>query len=319
MLYLSEAEIAQVLTPEMAADAIEHAFIAWANNEAAVQPRVRTVTRAGKLSSLGAILTDSGLAGAKIYPTSEDGRFGFIVLLFDLKAAEPLAVMDGSALTEIRTAATSVMVARQLARPASRILTIFGSGRQALSHARAFSLEFRLDEIRLVTSRSNLPGVEGLRAVATSVVNDPVKALRECDLIVTATRSVEPLFGGELIPPGCHVTAVGATTASSRELDTKSIDRSEVIVVESIEQARIEAGDLVIPAGEGKAVWDRVVELADLVAGRSTGRLRDDQITLYESLGIGLEDVAVAAVAYRDAVERGLGTALGTVEPLWVD
>ncbi|MGH8958729.1 MAG: ornithine cyclodeaminase family protein, partial [Acidimicrobiia bacterium] len=189
----------------------------------------------------------------------------------------------------------------------------FGSGRQAYAHALAFARQFDLAEIRLINRR---PADEFERrigeatGVSTVRVSDQNDGVENVDLIITATRSTEALFDGHRLPRRCHVTAVGATTPESRELDTETITRAETIVVESIKQARIEAGDLLLAEREASPVWGKVVELADLVSSPNVGPDRSEQITLYKSLGIGLEDVAVADAVYQEAVARSVGTFL---------
>ena len=309
MLYLTDAEVAAVLTPAMAADAIENAFRSLAEGSSAVQERVRTITRAGKLSMVGGVMMDEDRAGAKVYPTTKDGQFGFVVLLFKLSTGEPLAIMRGSALTEIRTAATSVVAARYLAPPHPQVLLLFGSGRQASSHAVAFAAQFELSEIRLINRRPAddfAKRIEQATGVSTVQENSRQAALEDVDLIVTATRSIEALFDGAQLPRRCHISAVGATTPESRELDNETIARAETIVVESIKQARVEAGDLLL-ADEGR-VWEKVVELSAVVSGHAPAR--PEGVSLYKSLGIGLEDVAVADAVYREAAARSFGTML---------
>ena len=306
MLYLTDHDVAQLLGPEMAADAIEKAFRSLADGSAAIQERVRTITPAGKLSTVGGVLPDDDRAGAKVYPTTKDGRFGFVVLLFELSSGEPLAIIRGPALTEIRTAATSVVAARYLSPPDPKVLLLFGAGRQASSHARAFARQFDLAEIRLVNRRPAsevVRWIEQTTGVSTVQVGGDGDALSDADLIVTATRSTEPLFDGSGLPRSCHITAVGATTPQSRELDNETIARAETIVVESVKQARIEAGDLLL-ADEGR-VWRKVTELAELISRPSAER--SEAVTLFKSLGVGLEDVAVADAVYREARKSSLG------------
>jgi ornithine cyclodeaminase len=307
MLYLTDSDVAQLLTPELAADAIEKAFRSLANGSAAVQERVRTITSAGKLSTLGGVIPEDDRAGAKVYPTTKDGRFGFLVLLFELSSSEPLAIIRGDALTEIRTAATSVVAARYLAPPNPKVLVLFGAGRQAFSHAQAFARQFDLAEIRVINRRpaDQVVGrIEQTTGVSTVQVDG--EAFDDAQLIVTATRSTEALFDGKRLPRSCHITAVGATTPQSRELDNETINRAETIAVESIKQARIEAGDLLL-ADEGR-VWERVVELADVIS--DPPQVRSEGVTLFKSLGLGLEDVAVADAVYREARLRSYGSSL---------
>ncbi|HJU81219.1 MAG TPA: ornithine cyclodeaminase family protein [Acidimicrobiia bacterium] len=307
MLYLTDSDVSQLLTPELAADSIEKAFRSLANGSAAIQERVRTVTPAGKLSTIGGVIPDDDRAGAKVYPTTTDGRFGFVVLLFELSSGEPLAIIRGPALTEIRTAATSVVAARYLAPPDPKVLVLFGAGRQAISHARAFARQFDLAEIRVVNRRpaDEVVGrIEQTTGVSTVQLGIERLGLDDADLIVTATRSTEAVFDGSWLPRDCHITAVGATTPQSRELDSETITRAGTIVVESIKQARTEAGDLLL-ADEG--VWEKVIELAGVISAPAQ---RPQGVTLFKSLGVGLEDVAVADALYREARQKSFGSFL---------
>lgn len=313
MRFLTDADVAAILTPRKAADAVERAFVALAAGNAAVQTRLRTTTPAGKLSTVGAVLTADGLAGAKIYTTTNRGRFGFVVLLFELENGRPLAVMEGAELTRIRTAATSVVAARHLARSDSKVLTIFGAGHQALAHALAFHDAFTIEEIRLVHRKEGQDFLERIGAatgLAARQVTNPREANKDADLVVTATRATEPLFPGVALPEGVHLTAVGATLPNTSELDVETVGRADLVVVESISQARQEAGDLLLAEAAGAFELDRAVELADLVTGKVPGRTSPDQITIFESIGIGLEDVAVAAEVYALALAAQIGTEL---------
>ncbi|HKZ20030.1 MAG TPA: ornithine cyclodeaminase family protein [Acidimicrobiia bacterium] len=307
MLYLTDSDVSQLLTPELAADSIEKAFRSLGKGSAAIQERVRTVTPAGKLSTIGGVIPDDDRAGAKVYPTTTDGRFGFVVLLFELSSGEPLAMIRGPALTEIRTAATSVVAARYLAPPDPKVLVLFGAGRQAISHARAFACQFDLAEIRVVHRRpaDEVVGrIEQTTGVPTVQLGIERLGLDDADLIVTATRSTEALFDGSRLPRDCHITAVGATTPQSRELDNETLNRAGTIVVESIKQARTEAGDLLLA---DERVWEKVIELAGVI---SASAQRPQGVTLFKSLGVGLEDVAVADAIYRVARQKSFGSFL---------
>jgi ornithine cyclodeaminase len=310
MRFLSDREIEQLLSPTLAVEAIERGFVALATGQAAVQTRVRLATPAGKLSTVGAILDEERLAGAKVYPTTNAGQFGFVVLLFELEEGRLLAVLEGGVLTRLRTAATSVVAAKRMARPDSSVLTLFGSGAQAGAHAGALADAFPLEEIRVVHHREAgefVVEVGEATGVKTRQIESPAVGLHDAQLVVTATRSTSPVFDGRDLEPGAHVTAVGATQPGWREIDSTTVERADLIVVESFEQAQREAGDLLMAANDGAFNWDKTVELADLIVGRAAGRTSKEQITLFESIGIGLEDVAAAAAAYRRAVEVGAG------------
>ena len=309
MRYLTDAEIGGLVSVPEGAKAVEDGFRSLAGQRAAIQTRVRTPSRIGKLSVLGAILEEEKVAGAKVYTTAPDGRFCFVIVLFDPEDGRWLATLEAGELTRIRTAATSLMAARALARPDSAVLTVFGAGVQARTHALAFAAAFPVTELRIVLRRAVPDFVDHLRretGIDVVQVHEPDAAVSGANLVVTATRAESPLFGGEALDPGAHLTSVGATLPGTRELDSVAIHRADRLVVESRDQARFEAGNLI---GAGIA-WDKVDELSELAAGRVTGRTAADQITVFDSLGSGLADIAVASLCYRKAVDAGRGTEL---------
>jgi len=300
MRHLGDSDVERLLTLEIAVDALDAAFRSHAKGRAAMQPRVRTDADGLKLSTLGASLPEQHVAGAKVY-TTIDGRFTFVIVLFAADG-RVLATLDGGALTRLRTAATSVLAARALARPDAAVLTIFGTGTQARAHAAAFAQAFRLEHVRVVGRDSahrfarEVEALHGIRATAV-----PMEAgLDGADLIVTATRAAAPVLFGERIPPGAFIAAVGSSRPDARELDDIAIARCNTIVVEWKEQTRREAGDLVLA---GSLVdWDRVVELGSILNGTAAGRTAASDIVLFKSVGVGLEDVALAAAVHRRAI-----------------
>jgi ornithine cyclodeaminase len=312
MRFLSDADVVSLVSVSEASSAIEAGFRALAGGRVAVQRRTRTPSRIGKLSILGAVLEDEMVAGAKLYTTAPDGSFRFVVVLFDPERAGWLATIEAGELTRIRTTATSLMAARALARPDSSTLTVFGAGVQARSHAVAFAESFPLGEIRLVNRRS-VPDLMDELASGTGVevvqLDDPDAAVAGADLVVTATRAEKPLFAGEALSEGVHVTSVGATLPSAQELDETVVRRASRVAVEDKQQAREEAGNLI----GAQIDWGRVDELAEIASGRAAGRTTRDEITMFDSLGTGLADVAVAALCFRRAVETGRGTSLNTI------
>lgn len=309
MKFLTDADVVRLVSVEDAADAVERGFQSLAEDRAAVQSRSRTSSGVGKLSMLGAVLDEEMVAGAKVYTTAPDGTFCFAVLLFDPTAGRWLATIEAGELTRIRTSATSLMAARALARPDAEVLTVFGAGVQAASHALSFARAFPVTQVRVVNRRP-APDVVDMLEEKTGAnvlqVDDPNLAVAMAGLVITATRSDTPLFSGAALDDGVHVTSVGATLPGSRELDDTTVQRASRVAVESREQARVEAGNLI---GAG-IEWDRVDELTDLASGRVPGRVDASEVTIFDSLGSGLEDVAVAALVYRRAIEAGWGTDL---------
>ncbi len=298
--HYSDADVAGCVTAREALDAMASAFAELARGDAAMQPRVRTEAGHTKLSTMGAVIPAMGVAGAKVYTTIA-GRFSFVVLLFDANDGRLLATFDAAALTELRTAAVTALAARHLARPDARCLAVFGTGVQAGAHARALSQALPLEEVRVVSRGDagafvrRIAADTGLRVAQHA----PRSALEGAEVIVTATRATRPLFAAVDVPPGCFIAAVGATRPDIAEIDAETIGRCDIVAVESVEQCRAEAGDLLLAEAAGRFAWSRAVPLADLVAGRHPGRTSEQALTMFESVGVGLEDVAIAATAWR--------------------
>lgn len=309
MLYLTDDDVARLVSPADALDAVTSAFAAFGRGDAAVQRRERTDAGGVKLSTLGAVLPsaggEGGVLGAKVYSTV-GGAFTFLVVLFAAADGRRLAVLDSGALTRLRTAATSVLSTRVLrtrSAPVERVV-VFGSGSQGRGHVDAFSAAY--PDADVVTVGRSTDG------------GDVEKAVGAADVVVTATRATTPVLLGAWLPDGVHVCAVGTSRPDACELDAGAYARADVVTVEWLPQARHEAGGLVQAVDAGVLTWDDVVELAPLVAFGEFGAPETTElaesgsgVTVFQSVGIGLEDVAVAEVAWRLAVETGAGIRLG--------
>jgi ornithine cyclodeaminase len=301
MIHLTDDQIDRALEGADVVDVLGRAFAAFSRGEAAMQERIRTEAGPVKLSTMGGVWPAEGFAGAKVYTTIA-GRFNFVIALFSATTGEPLATLEANALTRWRTAAVSALAAKHLAKPGASTLALFGTGVQAFAHARAFARAFRLAEVRVVSRASGeafaarLQRELGVPARATGVAG----ALRGADLVVTATRSATPLFDGSQVEAGAFVAAVGSSKPDTREIDDALLARASAVVVEWKPQALREAGDLVLASSEVRAKVP-VVELGDVVAGKSVARSGPDDIVVFKSVGVGLEDVAVAGLAWRRA------------------
>lgn len=292
-MFIRDADVRRVLSFPDAVAAMADAFRDHGRIGGAMQERVRVHDGGASLSMMGAILPGAGVMGAKVYPTV-GGRFTFILPLFSSRDGRLIAVMEGNALTEFRTAAVTVVAANALARRDAEVLAVFGTGVQARAHLEAFLTARTLRAVRII-GRDKAEGCAawvrerfGVPATAT----DAVEALREADIIVTATRSREPLFQGGAVKPGAFVAAIGSSKPDAREIDAALLARADRIVVEWAPQARREAGDLVLA---GDAVdWSRVEELGAVVADPDRWRNDDGRIVVYKSVGVGIEDVALA-------------------------
>lgn len=306
MRLISEADVAAVLDPDSAVVALRAAFAQHGRGQAQVLARHRaTASREGAslaISAMGAILDAEGslpaVLGTKVY-SARNGQYNFLVSLFSADTGEALATLHANEFTGLRTAAASAVAADLLARPQVRTLAVFGAGIQALSHAQALVRVRRFERV-LVCARS---GGEAFAAQLQRALHLPVQAVdaataaREGDVIVTATRSPTPLFDGALVQPGAFVAAVGSSTRAARELDDTLLGRAAFVAVEWLVAAQQEAGDIAM-AAPGVIAPERLVELGQLLV---SPRPRDPaDIVVYKSVGIGLEDVALARlVAHR--------------------
>jgi ornithine cyclodeaminase len=234
------------------------------------------------------------------------------VLLFDVHTGEPLALVNASAVTAIRTAATSAVATGLLAGPRAAELAIIGTGVQGQAHAHAIAATRPLTGIRLVGRdlartrkvAAELAGQLGLPVTSHDVVADAVAG---AGIVVTATTSPRPVLRREWLSPGTHVNAVGACLPADREIDT-AIMAEAAIFADSRESVSHEAGDFLLAAREG-AVNPVRAELGELLTGTAPGRAGDDEITVFESLGLAAEDLAAASYLYEKATRLGVGTA----------
>jgi len=299
MLHITDRMIEAALTPADVEAALAEAFRSFAAGNGGMQERVRTYGGGVRLSTMGAVLPDQGMAGAKVY-TTIDGAFTFAIVLFSTETGALLATLEANAITGLRTAACSVLAARHLARADSATLAVFGVGVQGRAHAAQLAAALSIRDILLVSQRND-PAIAAAVAAETGVATrlaSTAEALDSADIIVTASRAKTPLFTGDAIRPGTFIAAVGSSLPTSRELDDTALLRASRIAIEWRVQSLKEAGELVL-AAPGTVDPAKIVELGELVAGTAPGRTRDDEITLYKSVGVGLEDVAIAGLAYR--------------------
>jgi ornithine cyclodeaminase/alanine dehydrogenase-like protein (mu-crystallin family) len=223
-----------------------------------------------------------------------------------------LALIEGDWLGRLRTGAASGVATRYMARANSRRLGLFGTGGQARTQLLAICAVRPIERVhvysRSVESRAAFVAEMQPQVQAELVpVDDPRAAVSGMDIVTTMTASSQPVFQGAWIEPGTHINAAGANHLKRRELDGDAVARSGRIAVDSVEQAKVEAGDLAAAVAEDRLRWEDVLEFADIASGKTPGRASDDEITLFESQGISVWDVATAARVYELATARGLG------------
>lgn len=318
MRLITDREVAEHITMREAIAAMTAAFEQYGNGAGAIAPRVRAAASHNgstcAIAAMGAALPAGGVVGAKVYSTLTNaevsGRFNFVIVLFSARTGAPLATVEANEITRFRTAAASAVALRALAPlsgpHAARTLAIFGSGVQARAHAEAFLLTHAFERV-LVAARGGANG--GGPALADWIgaefgvpaqAVDAATAAAQADVIVTCTRATEPLFDGSTVRPGALVIAVGASKPQARELDDALLARAERIVVEWLPAAQAEAGEFV-RAAAGVIDPARVVELGKLLVGGSGWTRRPQDIVVFKSVGVGLEDVALARLVWEKA------------------
>jgi ornithine cyclodeaminase len=303
MRLITDADVAEVITMRDAVAAMAAAFEQFGNGAGSVAPRVRaTAERGGQacaIAAMGAVLPAAGVAGAKVYSTIK-GQFNFVIVLFSSVTGEPLATIEANEITKYRTAAASAAAMQRLAAHDAATLAIFGTGVQARAHAEAFLLSRAFSRV-LVAGRAAAPEfanwVQTEFGVPATAV-DAATAASAADVICTATRASEPLFDGTLVKPGAFVAAVGSSKPAARELDDALLARADLIVVEWLPAAQAEAGEFV-RAAPGTIDPARVTELGKLLVKGKAYERRAGDIVVYKSVGIGLEDVALAHLVFE--------------------
>lgn len=293
---------------------VEDAFRAWGEAQADNRPRQRVRVQDGVLHVMPAGLPSMGYVGFKAY-TAFHGKARFYFHLFDAQTGEYLAIMEADRLGQMRTGAASGVATKYLARANAHSVGILGTGWQAESQLEAICAVRNVDSIRCYSRDENNRRAFAERMtkrinVAVNAVDTARDAVNGADIVVTISSSGEPLLQGEWIAPGAHINAAGSNWAHRREIDTETVKRSTRIFVDSVEQARVESGDLIIPIREGALTWEQVDEIAALIVGKAQGRSSDQEITLFKSNGIALEDIAVGAWVYQTARAQGIGEPL---------
>jgi alanine dehydrogenase len=311
VLLLTEEEVRQILTMEMALDAVEEGLRKLALDEAMNVPRARTQTDHAMLHVMSAAAKSLGVMGYKAYATSRKGLH-FHVGLFDGRTGALLCLMQAAYLGEMRTGAASGVATQYMARPDASEVGIFGSGKQARTQLQALCKVRKIRRVQVysLTEENRRRFADEMTRVCDTEVEPvprPEMAAEDKDIIITATTSREPVLNGHWIAEGTHINAVGSNFIGKAEIDAVAVRRCESIVVDSKDQARIEAGDFAQALEEGSIHWADVHELGQVIVGRYTGRAHPQDVTLFKSLGIAIEDVAVAARVYTKAQSAGLG------------
>jgi alanine dehydrogenase len=307
-LYLTEAEIGELLTPADALEAVEGSFRRIAAREVDNKPRHRHRLEGGAFAVMSAVDHGLGYAGLKSYAWLPNGT-PFVVCLFELEKAELAAVIEADKLGQLRTGAASGVAAKHLARDGAGTLGVLGCGWQAESQVQCIREAVQSVEAVVAYCRTEERLEEFCRRLGAEAGETHRDAGGQ-DVVVTATTSRDPVLRGEWLADGALVCAIGANDRRSRELDNVVLERAGFVCCDSVEQARLESGDLIEPVEQGILDWLEVHELGDVVAGELQGRQSADDVVVFKSNGLAAWDVAIAALALERAREQGVGREL---------
>jgi ornithine cyclodeaminase/alanine dehydrogenase-like protein (mu-crystallin family) len=307
VIFLSEAEVRDLLDLDQLVDALADAHRDLSAGEASMPPRIAAFAKNdGLLGVMPAYLPSAGLACklVTLFPENRDRHtHQAMICVFDEQNGTPVALMDGTYITATRTAAGSALATRLLAREDSRVLAVLGSGVQARTHAEALRRVREFTEIR-VASRDRARAEQLANEIGAQAVDSWEEALRGADVVAATTHAAEPIVRREWLSPGVHVNSVGANPSGSGEVDAATI-ADALVVVESRAStlARPPAGAPEFADGD----HGEVVELGELVSGSRPGRTSRDEITLYKSVGVAVQDAAAAALVLAAARGRSVG------------
>ena len=310
-LLLREADVKRLLDMPTALAAVEEVLRQHGQGEASNQPRRRVFVPNGILHVMSGGMSVWGVMGLKAY-SAVKGKVRFVVLLFSSETGELLALIEADRLGQMRTGAASGVATKYLARPDASVVGIFGTGWQAQTQLQAVCAVCTVREVR-VYGRDPLrrqrfcADMEKLLGCPTRPTERPEQVVKGADVVITITSSKDPVFDGHWIEPGQHLNVAGSNTVQKREVDDETIRRADRIVVDQLEDAQIESGDLVGPVARGITSWDRMHELGEVVCGKIPGRQRPDEVTLFKSNGLAIEDVATAYKVLERAKAQGAG------------
>jgi len=307
-LWLSEDDVASLVTPGEAVPVIEECFRRIAAGQVELMPRRRFRIDDGYFAVMAAADRGLGVAGLKAY-TVVEGRLSFVVCLFSLEDGSLTAMVAADRLGQVRTGAASGVAAKHLARSSATSLGLIGAGWQAESQLAAIRAAVPSLERVVVSSRSTERAAAFAEKHDAEVAETPAEA-GACDVVVTATTANDPVLRGEWLREGALVCAIGANDPAARELDAQVIARATLVCCDSLEDARLESGDLIEPIAAGQLDWLEVQELHQIVSGELPGRQSETDIVVFKSNGIAPWDLAIGHEVVRRARERGVGTVL---------
>jgi alanine dehydrogenase len=318
ILLIPKKDIEGILSMREVMNAVESAFRYKALGKVQMPPKLYVMFPKGDFRTMPCYIPELGFGGVKIvnvHPENPE-KYGLptimaLMILIEPETGKPLAIMDGTWITNIRTGAAGGVAAKYLARKDSKVIGMVGAGTQARTQLLALNEVFDIDEVK-VYSKLMETCEKFKRDMAHLGLNILIKeraedAVRGCDILVTTTPVTQPIVKNEWVDEGMHINAIGADAPLKEELDPQILKRAK-IVVDDIEQA-CHSGEINVPISKGiitKA--DIYAELGEIIAGKKVGRVNDGEITIFDSTGLAIQDLATAILVYKRARERGLGS-----------
>src|SRR5258707_12238009 len=317
-LLLRESHVEQLLTMPLTLELVERVHREYSSGQAIDVPRERTRLPRAALHILQGAVPSANVLGYKAYTSSKEG-VRFLVYAFDAQRGNLDAIVEANLLGMMRTGAAGGVAAKWLARPEAKVVGIFGSGWQARGQLEALAAVRRLERVK-VYSRDPAKVAKFCARMGSKLSLDvvpaasPEDAVKESDIVVTITTSATPVFDGEWLAPGTHVNAAGSNSLLRREIDEATVGKANPVVVDSRPSAMKEAGDLLPSLEKGRLHVGMLTELGEVIAGIRPGRRKASDITLFESQGMAMQDLIIAAELAKLARARGGGeeVALGT-------
>ena len=313
-LFLPESEVSELLTMPHAIESIEHAFLQLALGKAVNVPRTRVAAPGILLHCMSASASHLGYLGWKSYTTT-DRTTRFHIALYEVETGKMSALFEADQLGRIRTGAASGVATKYMARTDARRVGIFGTGRQARTQLLAICQVRDISRVHVYcrTEKSRATFSHHMAkelGISVVPVSDPEQAVKDMDIIITSTTSEQPLFDGRSITQGTHLNLIGSNFLHKSEVDICTIERADHIVCDSVEQCKLEAGDLVIPIKQKILNWSKVLNLSDVITQPELVRSNPSEITVFKSVGLAIEDVAVGVRVLKRAQQEDRGQLL---------
>jgi len=317
---LSQDETREGITMRQAIEVMRDLFRQLSSGQVDMPLRSSLATKSGHTLIMPAYLRSSNALGVKVISVySKNVARGLpnvtaLVALMDTETGSPLALIEGTYLTALRTAATSGLATELLARQNAHTLAVFGAGAEARTHIDAVCCVRDIKELRIYSRTRRSAEIlakevnQKHAALTVAISQSPTDAVKDSDIVVTATNSATPVFKGEDLPPGVHINAIGSFRPDVQEIDENTVRRAKV-VVDSHEAAISEAGDLIIPLKKGIITEEHIhAELGEILSGSKLGRETSSEVTLFKSVGNAAQDIAIAQAVFKAAELNKRGT-----------